>query len=77
MAMQLTAAYEKHDDWYVAYIEEIPGVNTHGRTKEEARANLADALELFLEANRDLARQGMAEKVEVSEERFAVVENAA
>ena len=77
MAMQLTAVYEKHDGWYVAYIEEIPGVNTQGRTKEEARANLADALELFLEANRDLARQGMAESVEVSEERFAVVENAA
>jgi len=40
----LTAVYEKHGDWIVAYLEEIPGVNTQGRTREEARANLQDAL---------------------------------
>jgi predicted RNase H-like HicB family nuclease len=54
MARELTALYEKHGDWYVAYVEEIPGVNTQGRTKEEARLNLRDALHMFIEANRDL-----------------------
>lgn len=77
MSIQLTAVFEKHDDWYVAYIEEIPGVNTQGRTKEEARENLADALQLFLEANRELARQGMSGRLDISEEPFALVENAA
>lgn len=57
MLGQLTAVLEKHDDWYVAYLEEIPGVNTQGKTKEEARENLEDALQLFFEANRELARQ--------------------
>ncbi len=77
MARQLTAVYEKHGEWYVAYLEEIPGVNTQGRTKEEARTNLEDALRVFLDANRELARRDMAGKEHVSEEPFAIVERAA
>ena len=57
MARQLTAVYEKHGEWYAAYLEEIPGVNTQGKTKSEARANLEDALQMFLEANRELAKK--------------------
>lgn len=53
-----TAVYEEDGDWIMAYLEEIPGVNTQGRTKEEARANLRDALNEFLEGNRELARRG-------------------
>ena len=56
---QLTAVYEKHGDWFVAYLQEIPGVNTQGRTKEEARENLEDALQVFLDANRDLAGRNL------------------
>ncbi len=77
MARQLTAVYEKHGDWYTGYLEEIPGVNTQGRTKEEARANLEDALHMFLEANRELARQNIVGKTDVIEEPFALVERAA
>ncbi|MDO8586592.1 MAG: type II toxin-antitoxin system HicB family antitoxin [Armatimonadota bacterium] len=77
MERRLTAVYEKHGEWYVAYLEEIPGVNTQGKTKEEARANLEDALQLFLEANRDLARRDLSGKSGVTEETFAIVENAA
>jgi len=42
------AVCEKHDNWYVAFIEGIPGVNTQGRTEEEALENLKDALCEFL-----------------------------
>ena len=77
MVRQLTAVYEKHQDWYVAYLEEIPGVNTQGKTKEEARANLEDALQLFLEANRELAKQDLFGRTDVIEETFALVERAA
>lgn len=77
MKKQLTAVFEKHDDWYIAYLEEIPGVNTQGKTKEEARENLRDALQIFLEANRDLAKQGISGKSDVTEEPFALVEHAA
>ena len=74
MAEQLTAMFEKHGGRHIAYLAEIPGVNTQGKTKEEARANLEDALEVFLEANRELARQDLADDVEMIEEVFAVIE---
>jgi predicted RNase H-like HicB family nuclease len=41
--------------WYVAYIREMPGVNTQGRTLAEARCNLREALALIIELNRELA----------------------
>jgi predicted RNase H-like HicB family nuclease len=55
MERQFTAIIEKRGKWYVATVEEVPGVNTQGRTLAEARRNLKEALELVLEANRELA----------------------
>jgi predicted RNase H-like HicB family nuclease len=52
MSREFTAVFEKHGRWYVAYVEEIPGVNTQGRTLAEARENLKEALQLILEENR-------------------------
>ena len=73
---QLTVVYEKHGEWYVAYLQEIPGVNTQAATMEEARENLADALQEYLEANRELARRDIAGKTEVTEEPFGIVDAA-
>jgi predicted RNase H-like HicB family nuclease len=42
---------------YTAFIEEIPGAISEGETIEEARENLADALRMVLECNRELARE--------------------
>lgn len=50
-----TGVIQKRGRWYVAYVEEVPGVNTQGRTLAEARRNLREALRLVLEANRQLA----------------------
>ncbi len=47
MKREFTAVFEKQGKWYVAYVEEIPGVNTQGRTLKEARANLKEALSLI------------------------------
>ena len=55
MERQFTAVIQKRGQWFVAYVEEIPGVNTQGRTLTEARRNLKEALRLILEANRQLA----------------------
>ncbi len=77
MSTQLTAIYEKRGDWYIAYLQEIPGVNTQGRTKQEAKANLEDALQEFLEANRQLARDDISDRPGAVEEPFALVEDAA
>lgn len=52
-----TAVYRKSGDWWAAYVEEVPGVNTQGATLAEARDNLREALSLVLETNRQLARQ--------------------
>ena len=51
-----TAVYKKDGDWWVGYVEELPGAHTQGRTLEEARENLKEATRLIIEANRDLAR---------------------
>ena len=44
MIGQFTAVYMRHGAWYVGYVEEIPGVNTQGRTLAEAKRNLREAL---------------------------------
>lgn len=57
--MQLTAVFvSAPEGGYTAFIEEIPGAISEGETMEEARENLADALRMVLECNRDLAREG-------------------
>ena len=57
MAKQFTANYKKAGKWYIGWIEEIPGVNTQGKTLKEAKENLREALYLVLEANKLLARK--------------------
>ena len=52
---EFTAVYQKRGNRYIAWIEEIPGANTQGRTKQEAKENLKEALFLILDANRKLA----------------------
>jgi predicted RNase H-like HicB family nuclease len=47
--LQLTIVYEPGDDgWIVASIPEVPGAHSQGRTREEARLNVIDALRLML-----------------------------
>jgi len=52
-----TAIFQKSGDWWAAYVEELPGVNTQDATLEEARENLQEALSLVLAANRELSRR--------------------
>lgn len=55
MNMSLTAVFQKVPEGYIGYVEELPGANTQGETLEETRENLREAVELVLEANRQLA----------------------
>ena len=50
--LELNAVFQQTEDWWIAYIEELPGVNTQGKTLEEARTNLDEALHEMLEINR-------------------------
>jgi predicted RNase H-like HicB family nuclease len=42
---------------YIGFVEELPGANTQGATLEEARENLKEAVELVIEANRQLTEE--------------------
>ena len=57
MQLQFTAVFRKVSEGYIGFVEELPGANTQGETLEEARANLAEAAALVLEANRALAEE--------------------
>lgn len=54
---KFTAVYEKVDKGWIGFVEELPGANTHGKTKEEVQANLKEAVQLIIEANRELEIQ--------------------
>jgi predicted RNase H-like HicB family nuclease len=56
---EFTAVIEKDEDWFIAYCPEIPGANGQGRTKEEAKNNLAEAIELILEDRREEGLRGV------------------
>lgn len=69
--MQLTAVFKKFPGGYAAFIEELPGANSQGETLEEARQNLAEAVQLVLETNRQLSEESLAGE-EVIREPFAL-----
>ncbi len=55
--IKLTAVYEREGNWWIGYVEELPGANAQGRTLEEVRENLKETVQLIIEANRELARR--------------------
>lgn len=57
MKFQFTAVFRRVPEGYIAFVEELPGANTQGKTLDEARANLQEAVALVLEANRSLAQE--------------------
>jgi predicted RNase H-like HicB family nuclease len=67
---EFTAVIERDGKWFIAYSPEIPGANGQGRTKTEARQNLAEAIALILDDRRrdglrGLPRDAVREKVVV------------
>ncbi len=68
MGAKYSAVIQQHGDWWIGWIEEVPGVNSQGRTREELLENLQDALEEALEMNRADARAavgGVFEEVSI------------
>lgn len=51
-----TAIIQRDGKWWIGWIEEIPGVNSQGDTREELMENLRSALSEMLEMNRSEAR---------------------
>jgi len=69
--MILTAVFKEFQDGYAAFIEELPGVNTQGKTINEARRNLVEAVELIFESNKIIAEKSLVGQ-SVIREPFAV-----
>lgn len=56
MTSTYTAILKKDADWWIGWIEEVPGVNAQERSKEELLASLKVVLKEALEFNREEAR---------------------
>ncbi len=56
MTSVYTAITKKSGDWWVGWIEEVPGVNAQEKSKEELLSSLRDILVEALEFNRSDAR---------------------
>ena len=61
-----TAIYKKVRGGYTAWVEEMPGAISEGRTKKEAERNLKDALALMLETNRIMSHKDTQGNIERS-----------
>ncbi len=69
MKTSYTAVVQQDGDWWIGWVEEIPGVNSQGHTREELLENLQSALHEALEMNREEAlaiATGPYEEVSIS-----------
>ncbi len=59
MKNQFTSIIERDGAWHIAYCLEIPGANGQGKSKDEARDNLSEAIALILEERREEGLRGV------------------
>jgi predicted RNase H-like HicB family nuclease len=59
MQNEFTAVIERDGDWFVAWCPEIPEANGQGKTIEDCRENLSQAISLVLEDRREDAMRGV------------------
>jgi predicted RNase H-like HicB family nuclease len=57
MKAEFTAIIKQDGDWWLGWIEEIPGANAQEKTKEELMMSLREAAKDILELHRQAARQ--------------------
>ena len=60
MAGNYTAVVQQDGAWWIGWVEEVPGVNSQGRSRNELLENLRDALQEALGMNRAEARAAAA-----------------
>jgi predicted RNase H-like HicB family nuclease len=69
--VSFTAVYLKGKHGFTGFVEELPGVNSHGQTLEEARANLQRLAAVVFDEERAQSQELLAGK-EVVREQFRV-----
>jgi predicted RNase H-like HicB family nuclease len=61
---QYTAAIQQDGAFWIGWVEEVPGVNSQGTSKEELLENLHSALQEALEMNRQEAQNAAGDHFE-------------
>ncbi|HEX5714763.1 MAG TPA: type II toxin-antitoxin system HicB family antitoxin [Thermoanaerobaculia bacterium] len=61
MKATYSAVIQRDGDWWIGWVEEIPGVNSQGHTREELLENLRSALHEALEMNQSFTPGGSRE----------------
>ncbi|MCF8234365.1 MAG: type II toxin-antitoxin system HicB family antitoxin [Bacteroidales bacterium] len=62
--IEMTAIFEPcKEGGFIAYIEEIPGINSQGETIDEAKENLTEAINLMFEERRSSLRKSKNQRV--------------
>jgi predicted RNase H-like HicB family nuclease len=61
---QFTAVIRRDGKWWIGWVEEVPGVNSQGETREELLENLRSALHEAIEMNREKASSAAGEQFE-------------
>jgi predicted RNase H-like HicB family nuclease len=63
--IEMTAVFEPCDEGgFIAYVQEIPGINTQGETIDEAKENLADAVNLvFAEMRATIKKDKVTKRI--------------
>ena len=75
-SLAFTAVFLKAKHGYVGFIEELPNVNAHGRTIEEARSTLQQLAALVFDEERRSAHEMTAGKEVVREAFFIPLQPA-
>ena len=67
MQIGLSAIYKKVPEGYIGFVEELPGANSQGKTLDEVKRNLREAIQLVLEANKMLREENTTESFDHKE----------
>jgi predicted RNase H-like HicB family nuclease len=62
--MKYKAIIKQDADWWIGWVEDVPGVNAQERTREELLISLREALTDILESNREATRLAVAGEFE-------------
>lgn len=67
--MKFTAIIEKGEDgWFVGQVEEMPAAMSQGKTIDELKENLVDALRMILDTNKEITEKEYLGKTIIKEE---------
>jgi predicted RNase H-like HicB family nuclease len=63
ITVKLTPMYFRVDNGYIGFVAELPGANTQGRTLEEARDNLREAVMIVLDTDHEIAEETLCGQI--------------